>query len=91
MPLETASRCRRRGSSGADPLVSRPAVVNQTAWTGRCFLLARRAEIAQLLLLPWVRPAGVVRHRTLHARTRSLQILIPIVCSTLVPAKVGNR
>ena len=64
VPPVTLSRSRRRAAGRADPLVSRPTVPNRAALSGDYFLLARRDEIAQLPLLHWVRPAGVVLHPT---------------------------
>ena len=89
VPPVTAPGDRRRGATGADRLVSRPAVPNRTALGGDYFLLARRAEIAQLRLLPWIEPVGGVGHRTLGDGTRSVGILTLAVCSTLVLAKAG--
>ena len=91
MPLVTTSSFRQRAAGAADPLASRPTVLNRQAFAGHYFLLAWHVEIAPLLLQALIRLAGVVRHRTCRYRTRTCQIITLFVCSTLVPAKVGNR
>ena len=58
---------------------------------GDYFLLARRDEIAQLPLVPWIQAVGEVRHRMSHLRTRLSQRLTLPVCSTLVPARPANQ
>ena len=91
MPPVTVARIRWRAADRGNPLASWPAVPNRTALSGDYFLLARRDEIAQLPHLRWVRPAGVVLHRTLHLRTQALHIITFSVCSTLMLTRVGNR
>ncbi len=91
VPPVTVARIRWRAADRGNPLTSWPAVPNRTALSGDYFLLARRDEIAQLPHLRWVRPAGVVLHRTSHIRARSSQIHTNPFCSSLVLLQAGSR
>ena len=66
-------------------------MLNRTALKGDSFLLAWRAEITVPLLLPWVRLAGVVRHRTCVPRLTSWVAVAVLFRLKVVLARPHNR